>query len=615
MKLPSILDDLNPEQQQAVTFGKGPLMILAGAGSGKTRVLTHRTAWLISQGTNPENILLLTFTNKAAEEMKKRLVELLGTKKDQLPFAGTFHSFCARILHIDGHQIDILPNFTIYDSQDQIDAVKEALDRLGINPKEVKPALALSIISEAKNELISPSEYPELARGKLQQQVARVYAIYQQILKESGALDFDDLLIRTLYLFQQQKETLKKYQNKFLWVLVDEYQDTNRVQYLLTQALVKTHHNLTVVGDACQSIYSWRGADYRNLVNLKKDFADLKIINLEQNYRSSQIILEAANEVISKNTSHPILNLWTDNARGEKITIYEARNELDEASFITSQISGQMRLGPMLDYNDFAVLYRTNAQSRVLEEAFLHNGIPYRIFGGIQFYERKEIKDCLAYLRLIANPKDKISYNRIEKIGKGRLEKFLNFVNDNETISKKTTAVILDQVLNITEYLDMFNKKDPSDLARIENIKELKSVATNYPELNQFLENVTLVQSEATAKKADNQGSVSLMTLHNAKGMEFPYVFITGMEEGLFPHSRAMMEKSEMEEERRLCYVGITRAKIKLFLTFSKKRLYFGQFSTNPTSRFLEDIPPMLVNMIGGQHEWDDTINTDDSDF
>jgi len=610
VKVSDILNQLNPSQQKAVTFGKGPLMILAGAGSGKTKVLTHRTAWLISQGTKPDNILLLTFTNKAAEEMKKRITQILNAKKEDLPFAGTFHSFCAKILRVNGSQIGISPNFTIYDSQDQIDAIKVAMDRLGLVQKDIKPVLALSLISGAKNEMISPSEYPQYARGKLQQQVARIYIIYQQILKEAQALDFDDLLIKTLYLFQQQRETLKYYQNKYQWVLVDEYQDTNRVQYLLTQSLIKTHHNLTVVGDACQSIYSWRGADFRNLVNLKKDFPNLEIINLEQNYRCSQTILDAANQIIIKNTSHPILKLWTDNKPGEKITVYCARNELDEASFITSQITGQMRTFSIFDYSDFAVLYRTNAQSRVLEEAFLQNGIPYRIFGGIQFYERKEIKDCLAYLKFIANPNDKISLNRIEKIGKRRLEKFLNAIDDKNKLNKKSTNEILDHILEKTNYWKLYDQNDPIDLTRIENIKELKSVAANYPDINQFLENVALVQSEATANKQgeESQGVVSLMTLHNAKGMEFANVFIVGMEEGLFPHSRAMLEKSEMEEERRLCYVGITRAKNKLYLTYSKKRLYFGQFSVNPISRFLEDIPQSLVNIIGQEHTWDDTI-------
>ncbi len=617
MKADDILGNLNPQQSQAVTFGRGPLMILAGAGSGKTKVLTHRTAWLISQKTNPDNILLLTFTNKAAEEMKKRIVQLLKGKSN-LPYAGTFHSFCAKILRTKGSLIGIAPSFTIYDNQDQIEAVKIAMARLEIPQKEIKPALALNLISGAKNELVSPSEYPQYARGKTQQQVSRIYPLYQQTLKEADALDFDDLLIKTLFLFQQQKEALAYYQNKYQWILVDEYQDTNRAQYLLTKSLAKINQNLTVVGDACQSIYSWRGADFRNLVNLKSDFPNLKIINLEQNYRCSQIILDAANEVIKKNTSHPILKLWTENNRGEKITLYQARNELDEASFIVNQIESATRRAT-LDYSDFAILYRTNAQSRVLEEAFLSAGIAYRICGGVHFYERKEIKDCLAYLRLIANPKDKISLKRIEKIGKNRLEKFNTIIKDSDKQDRKTTVEILDHILKTTLYLDLYDPNQSEDLARIENVKELRSVATNHPNLGEFLENVSLVQSEATSNKPGqtDKGAVSLMTLHNAKGLEFAYVFIVGMEEGIFPHSRAMLEKTEMEEERRLCYVGITRAKTKLYLTCSNKRLFFGQFSTNPASRFIEDIPANLLSKIGQEPAWNDTIDIDidNSDF
>jgi DNA helicase II / ATP-dependent DNA helicase PcrA len=602
-KLPHILDQLNPAQQEAVTYGAGPLMILAGAGSGKTRVLTHRAAWLISEkGIDPANILLLTFTNKAAGEMKERLIKLLGDDKSRIPFAGTFHSFCARVLRTNGHLIGIPIGYSIYDGQDQMDAVKEAIKKLDISSKEIKPGLVLNLISQAKNELISPSEYPQYARGKVQEQVARIYITYQKLLKDANALDFDDLLIRTLRLFQEHKEILQNYQKQYRWILIDEYQDTNRIQYLLTQALAKGNQNLTVVGDACQSIYSWRGADFRNLVNLKTDFPDLKVVNLEQNYRSTQVILEAANQVISKNTTHPILNLWTNHNGGEMITFFEARTEVDEAVFIANQIADQIRVNQMFDYSDFAVLYRTNAQSRVIEEALLRYGIPYRLFGGVQFYERKEIKDCLAYLRLIVNEKDQISYNRAEKVGKNRLNALIKFRDDKgEPILAIPTLELLDLVLETTNYLALFDEDDQQDAARVENIKELRSVATNFPDLNQFLENVALVQMEYNQDKLNEngRGAVNLMTIHAAKGTEFAYVFLTGMEEGLFPHSRALMDRNEMEEERRLCYVGITRAKNKLYITFSRRRLFFGQFSTNPASRFLEDIPTHLVKLIG----------------
>ena len=578
-------------------------MILAGAGSGKTRVLTHRAAWLIAEkNIAPENILLLTFTNKAAEEMKTRLVKLLSSEVGSLPFAGTFHSFCAKVLRGKGSFIGIPIGYAIYDELDQLEAIKEAMARLGLSPKEMKPSLALNLISQAKNEMISASEYPQYARGKIQEMTAKIYITYQQILKTAGALDFDDLLIKTLQLFSEQKEVLGAMQDQFRWILVDEYQDTNRIQYLLTQSLAKRYQNLTVVGDACQSIYSWRGADFRNLINLKKDFANLKIVNLEQNYRSTQIILEAANQVIKKNITHPILNLWTEHNGGERIVLYEARSEIEEAVFVSTQIADLTRAGAAASFSDFAVLYRTNAQSRVIEEALLHSGIPYRLVGGTQFYERKEIKDCLAYLRLLANPKDSISQKRAEKLGKGRWKKFSTLMKDREKLMRLPTLDILDLVITTVGYLEMFDEEDPTDLARIENIKELRSVATSFAELPIFLENVALVQMEAAEKrpKDNSRGVVTLMTMHGAKGTEFDNVFLTGMEEGLFPHSRAMLDRNEMEEERRLCYVGITRAKKKLFLTFSQRRLFFGQFSSNPASRFIGDIPAHLVQFLNG---------------
>ena len=601
----NILTHLNSPQQEAVTHKQGPLLILAGAGSGKTRALTYRVAYLIkNEKVNPENILLVTFTNKAAGEMRERIRKLLSTKSQvpSLPFAGTFHSFCARILRLEGKHLGIPPHYLIYDEADQQDTIKIAFEKLDISSQYFKPASVLATISQAKNELISATEYPQYAQGHFQKTVARVYLAYQQLLKKYGALDFDDLLFETVRLFQKEKSVLGKYQDRFRYILVDEYQDTNRAQYLLTKLLAKRWRNLCVVGDASQAIYGWRGADYRNLLNLQSDFPDLKIVNLEQNYRSTQKILDAAHAVISHNTTHPILKLWTKKKGGETISLYEAKSELDEAVFVVNRIAEQM-LSSASSSADFAVLYRTNAQSRVLEEAFLHASLPYTLVGGVRFYERKEIKDCLAYLRLLANPKDQVSYQRIEKLGKTRLKKFLDFAEKFES-RKYPTIKILDKVLKTTGYLELFDPEDEKDLARLENIKELRSVAMEFPDLTQFLENVALVEKEHLPEhptKDEKKEAVTLMTAHAAKGLEFPTVFMVGMEEGLFPHSKSMMEKNEIEEERRLCYVGMTRAKNKLYLTYARRRLYFGQRSNNPVSRFIADIPEELLEAVVSQ--------------
>jgi len=598
----NILSHLNQTQQEAVAFGPGPLLILAGPGSGKTRTLIHRAAWLIlKKRVAPENILLLTFTNKAAEEMRERLKKILGENKKQLPWAGTFHSFCARVLRIDGHFLNIPKNFTIYDTHDQEDTLKKVLEKLDFSPKQYKPSSVLATISQAKNEMITALEYPQYARGTWQETVARIYLKYQQFLKEYQALDFDDLLLETTRLFQKEKNVLNKYQNQYHWVLIDEYQDTNHTQYLLTKLLVKKHQNLNVVGDCSQSIYGFRGADYRNLISLQNDFLNLKVINLEQNYRSTQTILDAANNVIKKNTSHPILNLWTIKKGGEKISLYEAQNEQEEAQFIVEIIKNHLISSPDLSLKRFAVLYRTNAQSRIIEETLLHSGLPYLLVGGVRFYERKEIKDCLAYLRVLANPQDKISFQRIEKIGKTKLKKFQELVKKNKNKAIPTLEW-LDEILAKTDYLQIYDESDPQDLARVENVKELRSVAAEFPDLNQFLENVALIQQEylPTGKinpQKDNN-VITLMTAHAAKGTEFPIVFIIGLEEGLFPHARALMEKNEVEEERRLCYVAMTRAKEKLYLSYTKRRFYFGENSQSQASRFLADIPIHLLDMI-----------------
>ncbi len=588
------LSILNREQKEAVMSIEGPCLILAGAGSGKTRVLTYRTAYLIEKGVPEENILLSTFTNKAAGEMKERISNLLGTEHSI--FISTFHALCAKILRIEGERIGIPRNFLIYGTQDQKDAVKEAFNLLGISLKEYKPASVLATISQAKNELINELEYPQFARGHFQEVVSKVYIIYQKILKENGALDFDDLILKTVELFKKNQDVLEKYQNKFKYILVDEYQDTNHAQYLLTKMLSQKWNNICVVGDFSQSIYSFRGADFLNLSKFKDDFKNTKTFSLSQNYRSTQKILDSASSVISKNNTHPVLKLWTENKTGEDASVFEALNEQKEAEFIVECIEKIKYQNPDLKYYDFAVLYRTNAQSRSIEEVFLHLSVPYILIGGTRFYERKEIKDVLSYLRILSNSKDKVSLKRIEKMGKGRFVKFVEFKEafDKKENDKKTID-IMDSVLKATDYLSFYDEKDEEDLERLENIKELRSVALSFPDLGMFLENVSLVEQEYMPdhiKDSDGKkDAVNLMTLHAAKGLEFQVVFMVGMEEGLFPHSRSLMDKNELEEERRLCYVGMTRAKEKLFLTYSRKRLFFGQKTTNTVSRFILELP------------------------
>lgn len=583
------LKELNDEQKKAVLWTEGPIVILAGAGSGKTRVITYKVIYLIKQGISPSDILCVTFTNKAANEMKERVQKFLSTS--QKPIIATFHSLCAKILRIEGKFIGVPQNFVIYDEQDSLDATKEAMKKLNLSPKDYKPHSILATISQAKNEMINEKDYPNFARGHFQETVSQIYPVYQKILTENDALDFDDLLLKTIELFKKNPDVLEKYQNRFRYILVDEYQDTNHAQYQLTKMLSWKWQNICVVGDFSQSIYSWRGADFTNLAKFQQDFKNAKIFSLSQNYRSTQTILDAAYSIISKNTTHPILSLWTKNPKGEAIKIYDARNEHDEAEHIVQQISN-------FQYIDIAVLYRTNAQSRVIEEVFLHNGVPYILIGGTRFYERKEIKDVLSYLRLLANPKDMVSFKRIEKLGKGRLEKFLTF--QKEIAAKDLLTIeLLDKVLKATDYLSLYDEKDEEDRQRLENIKELRSVAIEFPNIVEFLENVSLVEQEYMPDHPKSNGekkdAVTLMTMHAAKGLEFPVVFIIGMEEGLFPHSRSLMDKHELEEERRLCYVGITRAKQNLFLTYARRRLFFGQKTSNIVSRFIMELPEQVL--------------------
>ncbi|KKR11696.1 MAG: ATP-dependent DNA helicase PcrA [Candidatus Woesebacteria bacterium GW2011_GWA1_39_21] len=612
-----ILKGLNDKQKEAVTFTGNSLLVLAGAGSGKTKVLTHRAAFIVSQKlAEPQNLLLLTFTNKAASEMKQRIGNLLITHNLQAssqPFAGTFHSFCARLLRIDGQRIGIPRNFIIYDDNDQKDVVGQIIRELDL-PKEYYNAGSISSqISEAKTMMLTPLEYAEVVTGRNQDKIFQIYDLYEKELKKAGALDFDDLLLRGVKLLDSDKEMLDKWQNKLTNIFVDEWQDTNKIQYKLTKLLVGDRKNLTAVGDASQSVYSWRGADYRNITYLMRDYPTIKVVNLEQNYRSTQTILDAANSVIKRNTSHPILSLWTNKMGGDKIRLYHARNELDEADFVVQQIDKLITQG--YEFKNICLLYRTNAQSRVLEEALLHNSIPYVLVGGVRFYERKEVKDVLAYLRLFANPKDRVSRKRLEKLGARRLEKFEALANELQAGSKKdkkildqlTTLEILDAILQKVDYLSKYKIESEENLARLENIKELRSVAMEFPNLYEFLENVALIEAEQldTGKirrrtaEQENKNAVTLMTLHAAKGLEFNVVFIVGMEEGLFPHSRSLFDLTQLEEERRLCYVGITRTKDILYLTYAGKRLFFGQKSSNPPSRFIIDIPEELLTDVG----------------
>lgn len=593
------LKDLNPDQKKAVLKTDGPTIILAGAGSGKTRVLTYKVIYLMDVlNVDPANILMVTFTNKAAAEMRQRIQKFSQSSR---PTIATFHSLCSKILRIDGKYIGLSRNFVIYDEQDQVEGIKQAMKILDISVKDFKPSSILSTISQAKNQLIPASEYLNYAKGYFQETVARIYPVYQKLLLENDALDFDDLILKTIELFDKNPQILKKYQDKFKYILVDEYQDTNHAQYMLTKMLTGIESpNVCVVGDFSQSIYSWRGADFQNLSKFSEDFKNAQTFSLSQNYRSTQKILDAASSVISKNTTHPVLDLWTENPKGENVTLYESRNEHDEGEFIINRILELKSKNPNLSYFDFAVLYRTNAQSRAIEEVFLHQGISYILIGGTRFYERREIKDVLAYLKLIANPKDTVSYKRIEKLGKGRLNKFLEFSENFKELKIETTPTleILDKILERTDYLSLYDEKDEEDRARLENIKELRSVAIEYPNLIDFLENVALVEQEYIPdhpKNGEKKDAVNLMTLHAAKGLEFPVVFMVGMEEGLFPHSRSLMDKNGLEEERRLCYVGMTRAKEKLFLTYSIRRLFFGQRTSNIVSRFILELPEKIL--------------------
>ena len=633
------LKDLNETQLAAVQHTEGPLLIIAGAGSGKTRVLTYRIAYLLQvKGVPPWAILAVTFTNKAAREMRERVTRLIGPAGEQV-WVGTFHATCVQILRRHADRLGFPRHFLIFDTADQLAAVKETLKELNLDSKRYEPRGVLAAISAAKNELLDPAGYNAQATDFWERTVARVYEGYQAKLKQNGAFDFDDLILATVRLFREDPAVLEQYQERFRYLMIDEYQDTNRAQYVLVNMLASRHRNLCVVGDADQSIYRFRGADIRNILDFERDYPDATVIKLEQNYRSTKRILEAANNVIANNLDRPEKNLWTHNPEGDPVIFYQAGDEREEAAFVGDEIrQGVLEEGR--SYRDFAILYRTHAQSRTFEEEFIRRGIPYRIVSGVRFYERKEIKDLLAYLRLIFNPYDSLSLRRIINVPKrgigdttlSRLDDYAaamgmplyETLNDEAALSELSPATagkvrafyelvegwrqlvgavsltaLAERVLEESGYLaELHAERTVEAEARIENLKEFLSVTRQFEleqaqDLGAFLEHVALVSDvDAYDPQAD---SVVMMTLHAAKGLEFPVVFLVGMEEGVFPHSRAIMEPGELEEERRLCYVGMTRAKERLYLTCAQQRMLYGEPVASAVSRFVGEIPEHLV--------------------
>lgn len=589
---------LNPEQKQAASHVTGPALVLAGAGSGKTTVLTHRAANLIQNfDVHPENILLVTFTNKAAGEMKERIELLTGMR---LPWAGTFHSICARILRRHGHYVGLDNNFVIYDTEDQKSLVKKLYKDHNFNTKAFKPNSVRGVISAQKNELIGPRDFAEIAVGEFQQFTARFYRLYQDALAEANAADFDDLLFKTVRLLQLNESVRKQYQDLFRFILVDEYQDTNTSQYELTKLLAAPQQNLFVVGDFSQSIYAWRGANYRNMLQLKTDFPDMSEYRLERNYRSTQHILDAATAVISHNKAHPILTLWTEKDSGSKLKHLDTASSDHEALKVIRLIRQHSDALPL---SEIAILYRTNAQSRSFEEALIRSGIPYKLIGGTKFYERKEVKDVLAYLRVLINPADTVSEARALGLGKRRFADFetLRSRFTGDALMETPPAELLKEILEVTKYQDKYDSEIEEERQRLENIAELVTMAAQFESAALFLENVALLQDNIMADSDrevggnSTQDSVQLMSLHSAKGLEFAVVFMVGMEDGLLPHSHSMLSPDDIEEERRLCYVGITRAKEYLYLTSARSRFLYGTRSGTVASRFLAAIPATIL--------------------
>jgi DNA helicase-2/ATP-dependent DNA helicase PcrA len=647
--LEELLEGLNPEQRRAVETTEGPLLIQAGAGSGKTKTLTHRIAYIIaSSKASPYNILAVTFTNKAAREMRERVAKLLGEDPDNrsfMPYMGTFHSICVRILRQDGEKVGIPRSFVIFDEADRMQAVKQACKQKMIDEKSFPAKQLASIISNAKNEMVSADELSSAGSTPLQRAAADIYPLYEQALREAAALDFDDLIQRTARMLQENAEIRAKWQRRFKYVMIDEYQDTNAAQYLLVQLLTNQNNNIAVVGDDWQSIYSWRGADFRNILKFESDYPTCTVIKLEQNYRSTKHILDAAHAVISKNQQRSDKELWTSSGNGLPVQMLQVVNERAEGEAIVRRIRNAVD-AQFRRYNHFAVLYRTNAQSRSIEEAFIHYGVPYRIVGGQRFYDRKEIKDLMAYLRLIYQPEDRVSFSRAVNIptrgiGEKTLDNFLRWQRDNKmTLLEAMTEVetcdaitpkarkglgdladmlatmreimkdaapsgVIDSLIRRLDYFAYLSDGTAQAESRIENVKELISVANNYEEqgMDVFLEEVSLVSD---VDQADFEGNaVTLMSLHASKGLEFPVVFMIGLEETVFPHSRALYDQSEMEEERRLCYVGMTRAREELYMIYASGRMLYGGVQHNPPSRFLSEVDAKFMpsgnsNSFGG---------------
>lgn len=649
----SLLTGLNKEQQQAVQHTEGPLLILAGAGSGKTKVLTVRIAHLLAQGVNPYEILAITFTNKAAKEMKSRVEGLVGDVANRI-WLSTFHSFCAKFLRFElDNFLGYNSNFTIYDTSDSQAVIKTSLKALNLDDKYYPVGAMIGAISDAKNKLLFASDFRKQARDFYQQKVADVYEYYERELRKNNALDFDDLLLVAVKLLQSNEAVLDKYSKRFRYVMIDEYQDTNHAQYLLAKLLASHWKNIAVVGDADQSIYAWRGADIQNILDFEKDYPNCTSIKLEQNYRSTKIILDAANAVIENNEGRPKKNLWTDKTEGAKIQHFTAQSEHEEAAFIGDTIAKKHDIHGV-PYGDMAILYRTNAQSRVLEEALIKRALPYTMVGGTKFYDRKEIKDVLAYLRVLYNPFDDLSLLRIinvpkRSIGATTVAKLQDYARANGTslfmtltqlhlvdtikgktkekleefgiliftlvaeMEDRTVLDILESILDRTGYLAQLEEStDPQDQARAENIGELLSVAKDFQDTNptgtveDFLEQVALVNDVDSFEQEESK--VTLMTLHAAKGLEFPIVFLGGLEEGLFPHSRTLMNPEEIEEERRLAYVGITRAEKELYISNATTRTVFGRTSSYLPSRFIDEIPEELVDGLRAKRKVPDDI-------
>ena len=642
-----LLRGLNKEQKEAVKHTEGPLLIMAGAGSGKTRVLTHRIAYLLDEkGISPRNILAITFTNKAAREMKERVEQLVGSESADI-WVSTFHSMCVRILRRDIDRIGYDRNFTILDSSDQLSAMKQVLKNLNIDTKQFDPRAMLSQISNAKNELITSEKYEERVGNFYERQVANIYKAYQKILRKNQSLDFDDLIMETIHLFKRVPETLEFYQHRFQYIHVDEYQDTNHAQYYLVKQLASRFQNVCVVGDSDQSIYRWRGANIGNILSFENDYPNARVILLEQNYRSTKSILKAANKVIENNSSRKPKKLWTENEVGSKIKYFQGKTEREEALFVIEKIQEYLSNGSYQP-NEIAILYRTNAQSRAIEDALVKSNIAYQMVGGTKFYERKEIKDMIAYLRLITNPHDDLSFERVVNvpkrgIGQTTVDRLRAYAEENDIslyeavqevdftgVTKRaanalsqfgqlidrfrkqqaflTATDMVESVLENTGYEEMLeNERTIEAQSRLENLEELLTVTKEFEKAQEedksliaFLTDLALVADidQVDEENPNQKGKVTLMTLHAAKGLEFPVVFMIGMEENVFPHSRSMMDNEELEEERRLAYVGITRAEKVLYLTNAEMRTLFGQTNMNPISRFINEIPEELIEGI-----------------